>query len=120
MTQLVALLSTGKGTWADVAGLITKEEFSEIFILTNAFGKEKFVNLPSKPVHVHTFDFNKPIDVLQKDFVQALSGKLQFTDVAVNMSSGSGNEHMALFSALISLGVGIRLVALKDGVIITL
>jgi hypothetical protein len=116
MAQLVALLSTGKETWTEVAQIINKPEFDEIYILTNAFSKDKFTNLPSKKVEVMVFDFdNSDAAKLTTDFASALKGKLQFTDVAVNMSSGSGKEHMALFAAMIKIGVGIRLVALING-----
>ena len=38
-------------------------------------------------------------------------------EIALNLISGTGKEHMAILSALLKLGVGIRLVALtKDGV----
>ena len=42
MTELIAYLSTGKGTWGHVNGLISKNEFEKIFLLTNEFGKENF------------------------------------------------------------------------------
>ncbi|MCB9358679.1 hypothetical protein H6503_01990 [Candidatus Woesearchaeota archaeon] len=117
MTQFVALLSTGKGTWAEVAGLINKEGFNEIYILTNAFGKDKFTNLPNKKVEVFAFDFEKDIKMLTKDFVSALRGHVKFGDLAVNISSGGGKEHMALISALLSLGVGLRFVTLQNGTV---
>ena len=44
---------------------------------------------------------------------------MEITDleIALNIVSGEGREHMAVVSALLSLGLGIRLVALsKEGV----
>ncbi|MFT4298003.1 MAG: hypothetical protein ACMXX5_02320 [Candidatus Woesearchaeota archaeon] len=114
MAQLVAILSTGKGTWQEVAALINKPEFDEIFILTNSFGKDKFTNLPDKKIEVFAFDFDKDILLLAKDFYSALKSYIKFGDIAVNMSSGSGKEHMALFSALMKLGAGIRLISIKN------
>ena len=58
MAQLVALLSTGKGSWAEVAGLMNKSEFDSVFLLTNTFGKDKFTNLPDKKVEIFVFDFD--------------------------------------------------------------
>ena len=119
MAQLVALLSTGKGTWTEVASLINKPEFDEIFILTNAFGKDKFTNIPQKKVEIIVFDFdNANVIKLTNDFSLALKNKLSFADVAVNLCSGSGKEHMALLSALIKIGLGMRLVSIKDNQII--
>jgi len=37
--------------------------------------------------------------------------------VALNLVSGNGKEHMAILSALLKLGIGVRLMAVtKDGV----
>lgn len=120
MTQLIALLSTGKGSWQEVAGLINKPEFSEIYILTNLFGKDKFTNLPDKKVEVLVFDFEKDVKQLSNDMHNALKPYIKFGDVAVNMASGGGKEHMALFSAVIKLGVGIRLISMQGKEIIEL
>lgn len=120
MAQLVVFLSTGKGTWAEAASLINKPEFEEVFILTNFFGKDKFTNLPEKKVEIFVFDFDKDICSLVTDMHHALKEHIKFGDVAVNMSSGSGKEHMALFSAMIKLGIGIRLVTVCNDSIIEL
>ena len=46
-----------------------------------------------------------------------LNGKLSITDVALNLASGTGKEHMAILSALLQLGVGIRLIGVtKEGI----
>ncbi|MEK6816338.1 MAG: hypothetical protein AABY09_01890, partial [Nanoarchaeota archaeon] len=52
--------------------------------------------------------FSSPNDI-KNTIVSQLKGKLSL-DVGVNMTSGTGNEHMALLSALLEVGVGIRLV----------
>ena len=53
---------------------------------------------------------------LRDEMKGKLDGKLD-GEVAVNFVSGTGREHMALVSALLQLGVGIRLIALtKEGV----
>jgi len=115
MTQLVALLSTGTNTWGEVASLLVRSEFDELFILTNSFGKQTFTNLPKdKKVEVFVFDLEKPMGALRDDFVSALKPHMGFNDVGVNMASGTGKEHMALFSALMQLGVGFRLVGYAD------
>jgi hypothetical protein len=120
MTQLVTILSTGKGSWAEVAALINKSEFDEVYILTNSFGKEKFTNLPEKKIEIFVFDFDKDILLLSKDFYNALKQHMKFGDIAINMSSGDGKTHMALFSAMIKMGVGIRLVGITNGEVIEL
>lgn len=107
MTDLVACLSTGKGTWVEVAKLINSYEWRSIFLITNDFGKEKFTS--QKEVKLILIDPNKSTDSMKKIIQEALKDKLS-GDVALNMSSGSGLEHMALLTAIMNLGVGIRFV----------
>ena len=62
-------------------------------------------------------DFQKPVSQLIDDIKKGLQNKFTDLEVAVNIVSGSGKEHMAIISALLKLGVGIRLMAVtKDGV----
>lgn len=120
MVQLVALLSTGKGTWKEVASLIRHEAFDDLILITNAFGKQAFTQLPAKNVNVVVCDFDKPATTLTEDMVAHLRPLVGFNDVAVNMSSGSGHEHMALFAALMRLGIGFRIVTISDNTIFDL
>ncbi len=114
MVDLVACLSTGKGTWLQVAGLIKHQEWENIFLVTNEFGKEKFSS--DKKVEMILIDSNKKLTELVEDIKKSLDGKLS-GDVAVNFISGTGKEHMAVMSALLKLGAGIRLIALTgDGI----
>lgn len=106
MAQLVALLSMGKGSWAHVAKL--SSQFEETILITNQFGKEKYT--PTSTTHIIVCDLQAPLHVLQDTFLKELRPIVKGTEVALNMVSGSGNEHMALLSALLKLGVGIRLV----------
>jgi len=114
MPDLVACLSSGKGTWLQVSGLIKHYEWDNIFLITNEFGKENFK--PDKKVEFIVIDPDKQLTELVEDIKKSLSSKLS-GDAAVNFISGTGKEHMALMSALLKLGVGIRLIALtKEGV----
>lgn len=114
MTELVACLSTGKGTWGHVSRMIQEQEWEQIFLITNEFGKENFT--AEKPAEFIIVDSNKGIKDLRDDIETSLKGKIKGLEVGVNMISGSGKEHMALIGALLKLGVGIRPIALtKDG-----
>ena len=42
MTDLVAFLSTGKGTWGHVARVIDGEKWDKVILITNEYGKENF------------------------------------------------------------------------------
>ena len=111
MTDLIACLGAGKGTWNEVAKLIAAESWGKILLITNDFGKENFAQrFPTvKAEFVVINDFAEPQQLVE-DVRKGLSGKITDTEVAANMSSGSGNVHMALITALLQLGLGIRFV----------
>ncbi|MEK6884951.1 MAG: hypothetical protein AABY22_35295 [Nanoarchaeota archaeon] len=114
--ELIALLSTGKGTWAQVAGLINKGEWDNIILLGSDFA-EKFSS--AKKFEFIKIDLEKRLLELKDEFIKKLNGKIDGTEVALSIASGDGKEHMALISALLSLPVGIRFAALtKDGIVI--
>lgn len=115
MTSLVACLSSGKGTWAHVDKVITGQEWNNIFLITNEFGRENFK--PKKQVEFIIINQNNFLPELTAEIKQKLQGKIPDTEVAVNLISGNGKEHMAVLSALLKLGLGIRLTALTtDGI----
>ncbi len=115
MTILLACLSTGKGTWGHVSRLIADGSWEKIFLITNEFGKENFNN--EKQAELIVVDSRKGIEDLREDIKNSLKGKLNGTEVAINIISGEGKEHTALISAVLQLGFGIRFFALtKDGI----
>jgi len=113
--ELIALLSSGQGSWAQVSGLIKHGDWEKVIILGDNFAK--------KFMHEKTFEFvevdlSKRIKDLKDEFLRKLKGKIKGTEVALSIASGDGKEHMALISALLNLPVGIRFAALtKEGVI---
>lgn len=113
MTDLVAMLSTGKGTWSQVSALIKSENWGSITLVTNSFGKEKFTS--DKPVNMIVLNDNMSEEEMRDIIINDLKDKLKL-DVAVNFTSGSGKEHMALMAALVKLGVGIRLIIERNGI----
>jgi len=115
MSELVACLSTGKGTWGHVNRLIQDGNWDKIFLITNEFGKENFSkNEKSEFVVVNQ---SQGIKELRDEIIEKLKGKIKEPEVSVNMVSGTGKEHTALVSALLKLGTGIRFVSLtKEGV----
>ncbi len=113
--ELIALLSSGKGTWGQVSGLMKHGEWDKIIVIGDEFG--------TGFTHEKKFEFikinlNLKIKELKEELLKKLKGKIDGTEVALSIASGDGKEHMALISALINLPVGIRFAALtKDGVI---
>ena len=114
MTDLVACLSEEK-SWAHVSRLIKEQDWKKVFIVTDDFGKKNFKS--EKNVEFIVVDSKKPVFELIEDIRKGLRGKITDLEVALNIVSGTGKEHMAILSALLKLGVGIRLMAVtKDGV----
>jgi|SRR3989338_3007507 len=115
MTTLVACLSSGKGTWGHVGRLIADGDWKKVILITNDFGKENFT--PEKPADFIIVDSTQGLKELRNQIGDQLKLKIKDTEVAVNLVSGTGKEHMAIISALLKLGLGIRLIALtKDGI----
>lgn len=113
--ELIALLSTGEGTWGQVSGLMTHGEWDNVIVIGNDLAK-KFAH--QKRFQFIQVDLDKKIRDLKEEFMKKLGGKINGTEVALSISSGDGKEHMALISALLNLPVGIRFAALtKEGVI---
>jgi hypothetical protein len=113
--ELIALLSSGKGTWGQVAGLIKQGEWDNILLIGSSFA-EKFT-LEKKHEFIKVDTEQRVID-LKKELLEKLQGKIKGTEVALSIASGNGKEHMALISALLSIPVGVRFVALtKEGII---
>lgn len=115
MTDLVACLSAGDKSKAHVARLINEQEWGSIFLITDDGNRQNFK--VEKEVKFINVDFNKPVFELIEDIRKELYGRLKHMDIALNIVSGSGKEHMAILSAILKLGVGIRLIAVtKDGI----
>ncbi len=113
--ELIALLSSGKGTWAQVSGLMKYGEWEKVILLGDDFAKQ-FAH--EKPFEFIRVDLNKKLKDLKEEFSKKLKGKIDGTEVALSIASGDGKEHMALISALINLPVGIRFAALtREGVV---
>jgi hypothetical protein len=115
MMELIALLSKGDGTWAQVSGLLKYGEWEKVIVLGDESGKS-FAS--EKEFEFIKIDLTKKLKDLKDEFMQKLKGKIDGTEVALSIASGDGKEHMALISAILNLPAGIRFAALtKDGVI---
>jgi hypothetical protein len=112
--ELVALLSKGEGTWSQVAGIIKQGEWDNIILIGDDFAKQ------FKTEKQHTFieiTSSRLLDI-KEELQKKLAGKIKGTEVALSIASGDGKEHMALISALLSIPVGVRFVALtKEGIV---
>lgn len=117
--ELIALLSAGKGTWGQVAGLVKGQQWDKIFFITPLFFKSKVSEFDFvKTGEIIVVDFDANIKKVIEELKQKLKGKICGTEIALSIASGCGKEHMALISALLQLPVGVKFVALtKEGII---
>jgi len=112
--ELVALLSKGQGTWAQVAGIIKQGEWENIILIGTEFAKNFQVDKQHTFIQVNS---QRLVD-LKQEIQEKIKGKIRGTEVALSIASGDGKEHMALISALLSVPVGVRFTALtKEGVV---
>ena len=114
MTDLVACLSSGEKSQSHVQKLVHGADWKKVFIITNEAGKS--FN-PGEKGELIVVDFQKPVGELIEDIAKGLRSKLSDLEVALNLVSGNGKEHMAILSALMKVGVGFRLMAVtKEGI----
>ena len=112
--ELVALISSGKGTWAQVAGVINRGDWDNIILIGDDFAKQFTSEKDFEFIEIKS----SRIMELKDEILKKLQGKIKGTEVALTIASGTGREHMALISALLSLPVGIRFTALTlDGLV---
>jgi hypothetical protein len=112
--ELVALLSSGEGTWSQVSGIIKYGEWDKVILIGNEFAKKFAVDRE----HIFIEITKSRLAELKEEIQDKLRGKLSGTEVALSIASGDGKEHMALISALLSIPVGVRFTALtKEGII---
>ncbi len=115
MTTLLACLSTGKGTWGHVNHLINEGKYEKVILITNEYGKENFSKNDS--TELIPVNLNQGLKELRDEIQEKLKDKVNDTEVALNLVSGTGKEHMAIVAALLKLGIGVRLMAVtKEGI----
>jgi len=116
MTDLIACLGSGKGSWSHVKRLVEEGDWMSIYLITDEFGLKNFES-DNKKINFIITNFETPAKEIRENIKKQLSGKIKDLEIALNLVSGSGKEHMAILSALLQLGLGIRLMAVtKDGV----
>ncbi len=109
MTDLVACLGTGKGTWTGVLKLVSKPDFEKIFLVVNSWTKESLrLNKPN--LNFVIINSDDKTSKIRDDIIKQMEGKITGFEVGVNLDSGTGREHTALIAALIKLGLALRFV----------
>ncbi|MFP4403252.1 MAG: hypothetical protein ACOC3X_02635 [Nanoarchaeota archaeon] len=116
MATLITCLSTGKGTWIKVMDLINLQDWDNIFIICNQFAKEKFK--VAKKAEFIVINEDDEINKISNTIKDALNKKIDDFEIALNIDSGSGKEHMALISSILKLGLSLRFVCVEKGKLI--
>jgi len=114
MPTLIALLSTGKGTWAEVNRIIQFQNWDKVFLITNKFGEENFKNRPESVKMVVVDSDNSDIVSLTEQIRKQLEGQISDFEVGLNLASGSGKEHMAVLEAVMELGLNFRIITVNS------
>ncbi len=112
--ELLALLSSGKNTWGQVAGVIKRGSWDNITLIGDHFAKKFTVEKNFEFIEIKS----QSLVELREEFLKKLKGKIKGTEVVLTIASGTGKEHMALISALLNIPVGVRFTALtKEGLV---
>ncbi|MDO8509254.1 MAG: hypothetical protein Q7S27_06260 [Nanoarchaeota archaeon] len=113
--NLVCFQGLDKENYPQLNALIKRGEWEKISIVKNKEA-DSFISGDN----ISSVDINSALSILElKEEIKEKLKPLLNSDfeVALSLASGSGKEHMALISALLSIPVGIRLVVYtKNGV----
>lgn len=108
MTTLIALLSSGKGTWSEVNCIITKQKWDKVYLICNSYAFENFDINPNIALKLK-FDETNPAKSFE-NLSNFFKKEIKDFEVAVNITSGSGIEHMTVLSAILKSGLGMRFI----------
>ena len=108
MTTLIISVSSGKGTWSQVSSLINAHNWEKVIVICNEFSYDKFEISPSKALKLK-LDEKNPQDSV-KNLSNVLTKEVKDLEVALNISSGQGFEHMILLTAILRAGLGPRFI----------
>jgi hypothetical protein len=114
MTDLVACLGAGTGTWTDVLQLATRPDFTRTFLIVNEWTQNS-LKIDRPNIHIIVIKSDGKTSDIRDQIAQQLKGQIRDLEVAVNMDSGTGREHTALLTALMRIGVSFRFVTLENG-----
>ncbi len=113
--KLISYLNSDPAAHGQISALINRMECDEVIIVKDKKTENPFANQKCKSIEVDStkdlLSFKQEIQEKTKPFLK------EDFEVALSLASGNGKEHMALISALLSIPVGIKLVAFtKKGV----
>ncbi len=113
--ELVCFQGPDKENWAQINALIKRGEWEKVFVIKDKTAEEFSMDDKCSVININS---DKPLLEIKQDIIEKLKTRIvKDFEVALSIASGTGKTHMALLSALLSIPVGIRLVAFtKNGV----
>ncbi|MBU0761355.1 MAG: hypothetical protein KJ600_03895 [Nanoarchaeota archaeon] len=113
--KLVAFVGNDTENLGQLTALINRMDCDKVLLVKDKKTSNPFQNPKCVPISVDSAkDLISFKQEIQEKLKKELSGDME---VALSIASGSGKEHMALISALLSIPVGIKLAAFtKTGV----
>lgn len=109
MAMLLACLGESS-TWSPVLKLASMPEWEKVLF----FGPQSVKDAVQLKPHMEFFVVDDKLPVMQLSAVIAQKLGAVFGEVGLSMISGSGALHMALLSAVLKCGGGIRLVNFSE------
>jgi len=107
--KLVGFLGKDKNNWGQVQALINRMDAEKIVLVKD----KNSDNFPiSKENSLIEYDAGIPLLDLKKYLYEKLKSELSGDfEVALSIASGTGKEHMAIIASLLSIPVGIKIIA---------
>lgn len=116
--ELVAFLGKDKENWGQISALVSKLDAEKIIIVKNKNVDNNEILALLKKCEIININSDKSLIELKGEMLEKLKEKIGGSfEVALSLASGNGKEHMALISALLSIPVGVKLVAFtREGI----
>ncbi len=106
MVSLVALMSSDTKNWKEVADLIKCTKWDNVYLICNSLA---FNSINLENVKKYQFNEQNPIMSIF-GLTDTFKNEIMDFEVCINLSSGTGIQHMALVSSILKSGLGLRFV----------
>jgi hypothetical protein len=114
MKTFLGVLSTGKGTWGQVAHIIDNTDYDNVYLISNEWAQDKFTC--SKKVNWIIVDPRKGFSEILEDIEKQFPKDIK--EIELNIHSGSGKEHSAILAILKNKGINYKIITINaEGII---
>ena len=115
MKAFLGILSTGKGTWGQVAHIIDNVEYDKVYLISNEWAQDKFTC--TKKINWIIIDPRKGFSEILED-IEAQWPKEIVDELDINIHSGSGKEHSAILAILKKKKINFKIITINaEGII---